>query len=259
MKKKTIFAVFTMALLVMTACTGGKKEYPESPHMKTDNELPPIKKMTTYLGEDNPVSREVFYYGMDGKLKKIVSENPQTGEMRGYSEYEYNEYGDVVKRTSCDPDGTVQYTDEYMYDYTEDSKTKYTVVDGQKDPYPEKFEYDSEGNLISYTKSQSSKSLDSKYEWEYDSKNNLVKETCTYTNGTKWTHEYNADGVIIKDVHYDENGQIDMEMEHDYEPDNPNARSLIEDTYEYDSRGNVIKMTYSNPMASSFTHIVYEY
>ena len=224
---------------------------------------------------ENKEIRRFTSYDMNGNIEHYFEEETRL---------EHDVQGNVIRK--LDGDGNIVLWDEDIYDdegkviesiYFERSAMNY------QDDRTE-YIYDSNGYLIKEI--QTSRNWDgtlwyiNNIEYTNDDDGKVMKEilvtsTYSYTEGgsesvndTRTEVEYNSEGVLIKRVSYDINGEMDSLYEYDDYGNltkevhsNRDGMSYLtgEFKYEYDEYGNVLKVTtYDDGEMSGYREYGYE-
>ncbi len=196
----------------------------------------------------------VYEYDTAGHLIRKGFTDP----LLTWEEYEYDAVGNLIKKVWYDEDGSISGWAEYEYDAVGDLIREvnhwHDVYEGIDYEYDYEWEYDYEydnfGNLI--RKDTLGPTGGTCVEYAYDVSGNLIKKTDYGSGGMDgwYEYEYDAVGSLIKEVRYNEGGSISGWMEYEYDA----VGSLIKEVryneggsicwweeYEYDSFGNLIK------------------
>lgn len=116
------------------------------------------------------------------------------GNIQYTESYEYDEYGNVSKRTyeSYDYETIIKSVHCYSYEYDDNkrilSKTTFNVTEQADTLLKEYFTYDDNGNVINIRKELGNGSTES-VNYEYDSQNRLTKYSNSWNNSTE-EYEY---------------------------------------------------------------------
>ncbi len=179
----------------------------------------------------------VNLYNSDEKLvKKLIYEG---GELTGFEEYYYDENDDLAREEKYLANGTLDYYTLYEYDENgKETRREFYLGDGTPDGvilyvYNEngdvvketyiiddyenvtEYEYDENGILIKY--SYEDFTADNHligYE-KYDESGRIVKETITYSDGSKLIFEYDENENIIRKTEMDPDGNVVTVTEYD--------------------------------------------
>ena len=198
---------------------------------KYDNNGNYIEKKCYQITEGS----DQYTYDSNGHCVKHVNSAFYNGTQTS-TEYTYSESGNCTKEVLYDSDGSVTYTLKYTYDEKGNCVEETGSPTGSK-----KFTYNENGNLIKTTYD------DNRYiEYSYNENGNLIKEVNYTSTGTPVNtieYTYDAEDRVTKKANTDSYSGYGVEL---YE-------------YEYDSIGNCIKETYTNPFDGSSTITKYTY
>jgi YD repeat-containing protein len=196
------------------------------------DEVKVIKSITSY--NEDGIIQLCKEYDSEGNCTKLINYDSE-GNSVHFFEWEYDTEGNVIKCTSCEPNGDNRQETEYEYEYD----AKGNVVEGTGYSYgyvSEKQEYDDRGNIIKVTyydieaEAEGIDSFNGYNEIIYDDSNNEIKSTWYDSEGdidSYDEYEYNTKGDRTKIIYYTD-GKVVSETEFEYE-------------YEYDGEGNIIK------------------
>lgn len=110
-------------------------------------------------------------------------------ELSRYHSYEYDENGNIIKKTAyADSNRSIE---EYIYTYTYDEynnitgQTKYSVAEKKYSTTVTIYEYDANGNILSQMSGETYNDPGtwSVYEYEYDDAGNMIKWSIYYQEG----------------------------------------------------------------------------
>lgn len=236
-----------------------------------------------YDNEYNYETETKYEYDENGNKISVVESN-LNGSVIRRSNYEYLENGEQRKYIVYDGDGNIIEWDEDIYD--NDGKLiesiYYERLMANLD-YKTEYTYDSNGYLIK--EMETSRNLDgtldyiNNIEYTNDSSGNVMKKTIQHKSyhysedgdsvyQSLDVKEYNEEGVLIKWVTYDEEGRIENLYEYDnygnlIKESHPNmgygSYLTCEYKYEYDEYGNVLKVTnYTDGETDGYTEYGYE-
>ena len=133
------------------------------------------------------------------------------------------------------------------------------------------WEYDSDGNLSKYSRSDPEGQLSWLYEYEYNFVGNRVKELSHSDVGYTWIfeYEYDSNDNIIKEIRTNSDEQTTEIREYVYDSMGNVVKTIVtphegetyssENIHEYDSSGNIIKITRSNHRGEVTLIEEYEY
>ncbi|MBQ9198852.1 MAG: hypothetical protein IJ141_01555 [Lachnospiraceae bacterium] len=196
----------------------------------------------------------LYEYDKNGNLTKETGYYSDANSPDWYSEYEYDEAGNISMKKDYEKG---QSSDTYImrtyitYDYDTNGnlfKETISAVAGSTIIY--KYEYDSNGNLVKWTICDSNEkpvSDTAVTTWEYDSNNNMTR-----FNG----QDRESGAYYNREWMYDENGNEIKEINYNYTDDSVKDYTAKE----YDSNGNMIKeISYdSNDSITYYTENVYD-
>lgn len=196
---------------------------------------------------------KTIYEYANGYVTKLV-EYDKDGKETGTTLYERDTYGNLLKRTQTDAEGSQTV---YRYEYNGKGQRIKTVKEGE-DGYTETYEYDDKGREIKEVQTVGD-TVAFTNEYVYDTKGNLIKSTHT-EDGEVSTTEYhrNSYGETMEEI--DTCG--DVREVTTYERDSygritkkVNPSGTV-NTYEYNDKGYETKYSYTYADGSSHT---YEY
>ncbi|MBE5873233.1 MAG: tetratricopeptide repeat protein [Lachnospiraceae bacterium] len=205
-----------------------------------NNNIIITKENTSYIWEDSPYSLylEEEYFDQNGNTTYYVAFNPYNNKI---SETYYNEQGNISEEI---------YYDEYGY-----MNNRYC------------YEYDNNGNQISYAGYDSGDNLIYKYTYQYDDKDNIINTTeynglgeIVYSQ--EWN--YTDDGKTLWNAYYQyEAGELISAQSYQYAYDDQGNETLylyvsndgIQNTYSYES---INSYEYSNDKIQKITNTVTE-
>ncbi len=217
------------------------------------NEHGDITKYIEITDLTNRTEREIRYeytYDSEGRKTKIVSDGYVGAKTE---EFEYDERGDVIKKTETTSRTVTVYDYGYVYDdgrLLEETAVIYSWSDSSLEE-----KYDEHGNLILR---QNDDSL-IKHEYTYDKNGFIIKDIETTDNQKNYgkiivnTIEYTNDekGRVIKSVSTDEDGRT-YTKEFTYDSEDRKlketrteeygeySRTYYIDEYTYDELGNIL-------------------
>ncbi len=186
---------------------------------------------------------------------KLVREEYDRTEYSGYSVYEYDTAGHLIRKGFTDP---LLTWEEYEYDAVGNLIKKVWYDEDGSISWWTEYEYDAVGDLIREVNYDEDGSIywRVEYEYEYDAVGNLIKEVqyvdSDHVSDEEYIteYEYDAIGNVIRITDYGPNGSGGAEYEYDvvgnlirtisYGSD-PTGGSWAE--YEYDTFGNLIRKT----------------
>lgn len=278
MRKKILSVILTgiMVSVMLSGCgstTDAGENAAEPAEEQTETEEPEEESEEIVEGEETEPEIITVYL----PVKEAGSK--EDGSSTGYNEREYDDYGNRIKCTYYNSDGSLDSAEEAEYEYDNVGrvlkKTTYrSNEDGEKYVYGEtECEYNKGKLLKSSTTTYEHDEEDIElagythyvYEREYDDKGNIVKTVFTLylTDGSEEkvedTYEYDAEGREIKcimigsagwksiaEYEYDENGSKILDRE------TTTYKSGIEENYEtkwiyeyeYNEAGNIVKKAY---------------
>lgn len=177
-----------------------------------------IKSITYHANGSIDTWMEWNQYGDIIKEKGCYADNTE------YSyeyQYEYDEWGNHVKVTCYDEDGSVINLYEYQYEYDEQGNVTEWYMNGE---VIGTYEYDEEGNLVVYLGGFESIFSGCVMVWnqqkeQYDKQENVIKRIWYDTDGNidRWSeYEYDSQGDMKKIIEYDEEGEITSWREYEY-------------------------------------------
>lgn len=200
------------------------------------------------------------------------------GSIERWQEQKYDIFGNCIRDIGYDAYGGIRYWVEYEYIWVGRPNT---TADETNEPEPVL--------LVRSVRYEPDGAYELAYESLYDAAGNPIKET-GYWNGNpghqrEWT--YDASGNEISEIYYNEDGSINYSYEYEYdefgnqiswsngvyrsewEYDTAGNRILenhysgssrdSQRSYEYDSGGNLIKVTGYNTLGNIFAWWEYEY
>ena len=188
---------------------------------------PPKRDQVMELEYDESGNITKIIYDFNRFNEKKYNENGKIIEEKVYisggyifrtTYYEYNEYGDIVRETTCGPEET-SLVYEYKNEYDEagrltkctwiingeiSSRTEYTYhesailkeeihFDGAETEYQYKYEYNGKGQFIARSYRSSFRGGYVKDYYEYDENGNRIKSTFKYPDGTVGYEYYEYD------------------------------------------------------------------
>lgn len=170
--------------------------------------------------------------------------------------YEYDDSGNMVKKTEVLDDGNVRTWWEYSYDAADNmiGEILYQYQDGLPSQQELKeYEYDDDGNLVKYVYYGRDGSIQEWYEYKYDGSGNMIQEILYDPYGKavwRMQYTYGEFGVLTE---RDSNDRRKIKYEYDASG-NLQKRTVYHpqgecyaggwDEYIYDSNGNLIKVEY---------------
>ncbi len=238
--KKLFAFVLASLMLFATAC-----------NIEPDNDTPLVSK-------DDQNSGELPVFNDPEKITWLLSERTNTlpdGTVTEYSEYEYDEIGNVLSYYSEDRFSTYKMVNEYNdLGYTE---KEYTYINGEENLVVEFF-YDDNSNVIKILETLDGKTLG--YYKEYDENNRMIYQTFTLETGPNESetlrseaYVYNDNGRLIEQIDYDADGNVTMHFYeiydeqgriiHRYSDDDQNTQSGFDYYYSTDENGNTVMST----------------
>lgn len=172
--------------------------------------------------------------------------------------YEYDERGNVIRKTREDFDGSVMSYTEYTYDKNNNILTQVTFNKDFSLTIPTikyEYTYDQNNNCIVELE-YSYGELEWKTEYTYDKKGNEVKAEYYEGNGEScgWEeYTYDDKGNMILKLEYDADGKLESKTESTYDKNNNLLKSVEQDgsgafvgttEYAYDSESNKLLWAY---------------
>ncbi|MCI7577801.1 MAG: hypothetical protein MST12_06040 [Spirochaetia bacterium] len=144
-------------------------------------------------------------YDSNGKTIKAIRYNGY-GEIDCSIAYEYDSYGNIVRYTQYDPDGSIWASYSYSYEYDSEGnilkKTYYS--DGN---ITWSYEYDSNGKVIKYVDYRRDGSISSSYSYTHDSNGYRIEKIETISDGSvdeskSYLHIFDVNGLLTSDDNY---------------------------------------------------------
>ena len=180
------------------------------------------KSLGEYNNKGELISKE--HYDKDGKLikkftrkyndkgNKIFIEQRYNGSklnIHSFSEYDYK--GNAIFGEIYDKDGNPCYNTTFKYQYNDRgewiSREQYNSYDDF--PWISTCEYNDKGNQISYKEYNLDGVLFHECFWEYNDKGNIIfREELSNELTSKTVYTYNEKDILIKETHYDNDGEL---------------------------------------------------
>lgn len=196
----------------------------------------PVQEKKTLLktemyNTDDLLYKECFYDNQENLIRE-VEYAPYESRQSGWTDYVYDNVGNLIKETHS-------YGLETEYFYDSHGELIYKLASNSKGHYYYQYEYDSQGRKIKKTECYVSDrqptpgpdaKIDGEVEYSYDSRGNLIKETryqFHYTLGRQVSsiHEYTYNGNTV--------GMAMISY--------PKGKALTYTEKTYDSQGNLIR------------------
>ena len=236
MRKKLLGLCLVLSLGVLSACGKGDSTGAEPESVQAVVEATTEQDTVEPTSEGVTVSEETTTSEPEIKTVYLLSKEVHYGgdtELLLFTEYEYNDQGNLIKKTGYDETGAVSDVMEYDIHGNQISEIYYR--EGSVDLALEyKNEYDDKGCMVKTTVTFiDDGALRNTMEYEYDSKGNLIKEV-----------EYFADGNEGSVCEYDDKGNMTklivriQSVSGEIVSYSPNTTE-----YEYDSHDNITKQT----------------
>lgn len=144
---------------------------------------------------DNGKQKSCITY-KNGELESTIKYNTNgdvthsydaNGELKYTYSYEYDSNGYILKRTTYNANGELEYTYSYEYNSHGDifKQITYNAEGVETERTVHKYEYDNNGNMLSHTYEQT-------------------------RNKQKYKNEYDVNGIPVKYIFYNEDGEISV-------------------------------------------------
>ena len=274
-KKKVALICMIMSLVLFTGCGGKSNEnVADQIGSEVGSDLQ-VNEEGTEVDETEEnlprVEGEVF-------VTKETIQSTYSDLLKGYT-YEYDESNRLIKKEYWIGEEGCSERYEYTYDDNGNIVCETYVVDASSqnptEVYTYTWEYDEAGNLVTYKMVYNNdNSFNTITEYKYDERGNLLDEYCRVypeeENGFlgRITYEYDANNRVIKKMESYSEGEIYQWETYEYDAAGNQVRTLIgyntqseasiEQKFEYDDRGNLIKHT-NIQRGELAWYIVYEY
>lgn len=185
-------------------------------HIYDYNELGQQSAVTAYNAEGNQISYMELEYDEEGRILKQNDYLIETGEISGYTKYEYDSDGNRMKETFCSLDGTPEVYDVFEYD-SNGRCTSYKRYDARDDRLQGEysFEYDDQGREIreNWTDYLSSETVSGYDIYEYNSDGGRIKSSRYREDGTLIHYiitRYDSDGNYLGEEFYGSDGNLEL-------------------------------------------------
>lgn len=195
----------------------------------------------------------------DQHLPYRFSQYSTEGDLMEQYDRTYNASGVVTNEIKRGADRNVQLTSEYTYDNPKQAKTMRSqkIYNAEKRlMYMENYQLDKKGNISSMRRLNAKEEPVYAYEYVYDDKNNLIHETRLDAKGSKVSEQekdYNDRKEILSENIYNAQGKLRYINEYTYNDKGEmtgmtvtyasGAMEVYQMEYEYDSKGNWIRLT----------------
>lgn len=182
-----------------------------------------------------------YEYDQKGNLIKVTT---SAKDITTRVEYKYDAYGNMVDETAWNPTGILSYAREYEYAPGTDVKLA-EISYGMDRCFLSRTEYiyDSSGKLIRETNQDG----DSYVKYDYDDTGNLLKEA-VFKDGkeiSRREYEHDENDLVTKETYYNQNSD-----------GNVSSGSY---GYEYDDTGDLITETYFDEDGTIITKLKFQY
>lgn len=206
--RKAVALFSAASLLFLGACS-------DKPVNGTD-----IKNQTVEVAVDDFTAEFIFgENGLIEKEKKFYDNKEITYEY--YECYEYNENGQITKRSATDLEGNpLEKHDLFEMTYNENG----SIAKITEDETAYNFVYSEDGTLKGYTKLNGAQTINS-VAYEYDGNGNKIKEILSDAENnavSDTVYTYNENGLVLSSVTNNKNGNTTNETSYEY-----NAEGLV--------------------------------
>ena len=210
---KRLSVLILAALLLLSGC--GKTEEPENPYR-----LKSYTSETTIAGIPQSSIRCDYFYDENGRICRLDSY--WKGEPHRSEYPEYDEYGNILRNTVENPDGT-QTVEEHMLTLDEAHRIlRDEVYSGGTCQSIWEYAYDKDGNqtmqrIIRHPGSEEGPNT-SQVNSTYDRDGNLLREEVQWNSDLPTCTEYSyLDGRLDRVSDYDEHGRLTGYTQYSYD------------------------------------------
>jgi len=262
--KKLSLLILT-ALLLLSGCA--KAEEPENPYR--------LKTYTSETTMEGIVTHDIrcdYFYDKNGKICQLDSY--WKGELHRSEYPEYDEYGNIIRSTVTNSDGT-QTVEEHALTLDDQHRIlRDEVYVGDSCQEISEYAYDKDGNqtmqtLLRYPKTKEDPSVTCQIDMTYDEDGNLLREDVRWNQNLPTHTEYSyIDGKLEKVSSYDEHDRLTGYTQYTYDETglivtmtSYSARGDLEETVvnTYDEYGNLLTNESRNEAYDRSGKYVYTY
>lgn len=166
--------------------------------------------------------------------KGLLIENDQIsydGSIEQTDNFIYDDVGNVTEIIGLGADGKLLFKDSYSYDYTKKNIEVSRFNSYGKLLFKDYYKYDEKGNKTEEYRDDIDGKHISKYSYEYDAKGNDIEMSYYNSRGSiyKTLYKYDEKGNVIEEIEYNSLGKVVNDFSYYYK-------------YEFDYLGNWIKL-----------------
>lgn len=185
-----------------------------------------------------------------------------------FTEYQYDETGNMIRQIGYDGDGNVETTRIISYDDGSWIRQKEYDEDGELS-FTAKAEYDENGNLVKVTIFEDDKKY--WFTYQYDEQNRMIGSKDYDDEGNlsgRYQMRYDDDDHMTEQTYYDKDGTVSSVNKYEYDDDgnrvlmsyyDGDGNLTVEYRYYYDEDGNLTENNYFSSYGDYSFRTKYKY